>query len=205
MRSWLLEALFSVLKFLLGYTELLAIWAGIQVWDAFTGRPLSTETRWSLYIGALAAVSFWNWRREVQRADAAEAALAADGKKTKQVRVFAEEPEALLDRYAHKGMLADKLLVPYLDKWMTVSGRFEGIAESLLGNAIHLSLILQTGARIHLRFPAEARDRLRLVREGQQVTAVCQIQHGYGPGVFVLENSELTHVKPPRPALACVS
>ena len=87
---------------------------------------------------------------------------------------------------------------------MAVSGEFEGIAESLLGDPVHLSLIREGGRRIHVRFPIESRDRLRLLRAGQRITAVCQIRHGFGLGVFTLENAELIRVEP-RASLARAS
>jgi len=83
----------------------------------------------------------------------AEEALAAEKKKSPAVRTFVENAEALIDRYGHTGTLAEKLLVPYLDKWIRVSGAFEGTANALVGDAIYLSLILKNGRRIHLRFP----------------------------------------------------
>jgi hypothetical protein len=54
-------------------------------------------------------------------------------------------------------MLAERLLIPNLDKWIAVSGRFEGIAEPLPGDAVHLSLVRESGRRIHLRFSIESR------------------------------------------------
>jgi hypothetical protein len=68
-----------------------------------------------------------------------------------------ENADALLERYGQTGILAEKLLP--LGKWIQVSGRFEGAADSLIGDAMFASLILENGRRIQLRFPL----RLRLI------------------------------------------
>lgn len=188
--------LLTVLQFLLAHWELLCVWMSIMVWEASTGTSVPAETKWGLFGGAFVGSSFWNWRREVLRAQAAEAALAAEKKKSLPVRTFVDDADALIDRYGDTGTLAEKLLVPYLDQWIRVSGAFEGVADALVGDAIHVSLLLERGSRIPLRFPIAARERLRLLQEGQQLTAACQIRHGYGAGVFVLENCELIRVEP---------
>jgi hypothetical protein len=115
-----------------------------------------------------------------------------------------ENPEVLLERYGHTGTRSEKLLIPYLNRWIQVSGSFEGAADSLVRDATFISLILENGRRIQLRFPGEG-SPLRVLGEGQQITAVCQIQHGYGAGIFVLDNCELICTDPSRPALARVS
>ncbi len=204
-RFTLPPVLLTLFEFLLKYRDLLSVWAGILVWEALTKRPLTVEVKWSLYFGAFAAASFFNWRKAESRALAAEAALEAETRKSNPVRIFAENPEGLLERYADTGTLAEKLLVPYLDKWTRISGSFEGAADSLLGDAVFISLILESGRRVQLRFPPGQRDRLRVLREGQRLTAVCQIRHGHGAGVFTLENCELIEVESFRPALARAS
>ena len=50
----------------------------------------------------------------------------------------------------------------------------------------------------------EVRERLQLLQPGQQLMTACQIRHGYGAGVFALENCELIRVDP-RPLLARAS
>jgi hypothetical protein len=188
--------LLTMLQFLLEHTELLYLWIGIAVWEACTRTAVPAEMKWRLYVGAFIGASFWNWRSAVLRARAVEDALAAEKKKSNPVRIFVEDSEALIDRYGHTGTLAEKLLTPYLDKWIRVSGAFEGTTDALVGDTIYVSLILENGRRIHLRFPTQARDRLRLLREGRQLTAACQIRHGYGAGVFALENCQLIRVEP---------
>jgi hypothetical protein len=195
--------LVTVLRFLLTYTSLLIVWSGVLLWEAFTKKALPVEIKWSLYFGAFASTSFWSWRKEFLRAHAAESALAAEKKKSSPKRVFVENADALLERYGHTGTLAEKLLP--LGKWIQVSGSFEGAADSLVGDATFLSLILENGRRIQLRFPGDPGDSLRLLREGQQITAACQIQHGYGAGVYILDNCELIRAEPFRSALARAS
>lgn len=192
-------------QFLVKYTDLLVVWCAVLLWEALTKRPLPVETKWPLYFGAFVVVSFFNWRKEMLRARTAEVDLAAERKKGSPIRIFAVHPESLLERYAHRGVRAERLLAPYLDKWIRVSGRFEGTADSLLGDAIFMSLVLENDQRIQLSFSTERRERIRLLRAGEQVVAVCQILHGYGAGVFTLGNCELVSAEQTRPAFARVS
>jgi hypothetical protein len=197
--------LVSVLQFFLNYTHLLVVWSGVVLWEAFTRKPLPVEIKWSLYAATFVAASFWNWNKQLLRVRAAEAALAAEKRKSRPVRISVEDTEALLERYGHTGTLSEKLLTPYLDKWIRVSGSFEGATDSLAGDATFISLILENGRRIQLRFPGDRGHALRFLQEGRQVTATCQIQHGYGTGIFVLDNCELIRTEPFRPAFALVS
>jgi len=183
-------SLVSMLEFVLKCTDVPAVWRGVLVWEAVTRKPLPAEVKRALYFGAFASASFSVWRKERLRAGTAEAALAAEKKNPTPARVFAGSPAGLLDRNIEPGMRAEKLLVPYLNRWIWVSGRFEGTADSLAGDAVFVSLILDDGRRRQLCFSAGHRDGLRRLREGQQVTAMCQIRHGYGAGVFPLENCE---------------
>lgn len=95
-----------------------------------------------------------------------------------------------------KGYDGIRRLTPYRGKWMTISGRFEGLAESLQNDAIHLSLLLNDGRRINLRFAAEHAERLRSLREGQRIAAIGRIP-GFGTE-FSPENCELIRVDPVR-------
>jgi hypothetical protein len=208
MKDWwfgLLDFVAIALQYLVSYTDLLVVWSGLLLWEAFAGKPLSVAIKWSSYLGAFVAISFWNWRRQLLRARAAEAALATEKKELTPARTFTQNPEVLLERYGQTGILSERLLIPYLDKWIQVSGSFEGAADSLIGDATFMSLILENGRRIRLRFLGACSYPLRPLREGQQITAVCRIQHGYGAGIFVLDNSELLRTEPSRPALARVS
>ncbi len=204
MRNWrssVLDWFLTAFQFVLEYSGPAALWAGILAWQRFGGRPLPQELTWALLFGSFAATSFSAWRKQLLRAREAEAALAAQNGVSPPIRKFLDKPEALLQRYTHTGVLAERLLVPYLDRWIRVHGRLEGTADSLSGDAIFLSLVQENGRRIQLRFPADARERLRLLRQGEPVSAECQVRHGYGEGVFTLENCVLTSSGIARPLL----
>ncbi len=205
LRSSLPLFLIMAIQFLLKHTDLLVVWIVVYAWESQTGKTLSSESKWTLYFGAFAVTSFRAWRKEALRVRAAETTLAEERTKSNPVRVFVKNPDALLERYQQTGTLAEKLLTPYLDQWIRSSGRFEGATDSLVGEAIFVSLILENGRRIQLRFSADEGKRIRLLREGQHVTAVCQVRHGYGAGVFALENCELIGAEPCRPFLSRVS
>jgi hypothetical protein len=198
------DFLISALEFALGFTNLLGVWLGIRIWEASAGNPLPVDIRWSLYFGAFAGTSFWNWRKERLRARAGAASLARKVAPA-PVRKLVPNAESLLQRYGHTGTSAERLLIPYLDRWIRISGTFEGSAESLIGDATFLSLLLEDGRRIQLRFPGGDRNALRLLRKGQTIAAACQVRHGYGAGVFVLDNCELTRAEPVQPVLRYVS
>ena len=206
MKDWALNLLLflvTIFQFLLTHAYLVIVWWGILLWEGFTRQKLPMEIKWSLYFGAFAAVSFWNWRKEFFRARDAEAALKAEKSKSSPARIFVENADALLERYGQSGALAEKLLP--LGEWLQISGSFEGAADSLVGDATFVSIILESGRRVQLRFPNNASDSLRLLQKGQQIMAACQVQHGHGLGVFVLDNCELIAAKPLRPSLARAS
>jgi hypothetical protein len=185
----------DILLFCLHFTDMLLLWCGITAWESLTGQKLSAETQGAMYFGLFAVNSFQAWRKQAGEVRVAEAALAAEKKASSPVRVFVDNPEVLLDRDEPTGVRAERLLVPYLNRWIRISGRFEGTADSLVGDAIFASLILKNGRRIQLRFPLREADRLRALRPEQEIVAVCQIRHGYGAGAFTLENCELTEAR----------
>jgi hypothetical protein len=199
-----MDLLTSVLQFATGFTILPALWIGIRVWEAIAGNALPVDIKWSLYFGAFVGTAFWNWRKEHLRARAAEDLLAEKGTPA-PVRTYVPNAASLLQRHGQTGTAAERLIVPYLDQWLRVSGTFEGAAESLLGDATFLSLLLENGRRIQLRFPGADRNALRLLRNGQTIAAACQIRHGYGAGAFVLDNCELTSAEPIQTVLRHVS
>jgi len=190
-----MKFLISALEFALSFTNLAAVWIGVRVWEAKAGKLLPADIEWTLYFAAFVSTSFWNWRKERLRAQAAEEMLA---EQTKQVpiRRFAPDGEAVLRRYGQIGMGAERLLTPYLDQWIRVCGSFEGAAESLIGDATFVSVLQEDGRRLHLRFPGGDRNVPGPLRKGQVVTAACQIRHGYGAGAFVLDNCELLEAEP---------
>jgi hypothetical protein len=184
---WLLK----VVLFLAEYSELATIWAGITIWEYATKTRLSAETRWSLYAGAFAAISFWNWHKATARAEAAEAAArAAATKPETPPRTFAEDPESLMAQLRDPKTLTAMQVVPYYDKWIYISGRMEFAA---CGSA---TLLLERGQRVNLRFDAGQERRLRDVRRGQYMSAVCQIRPSYSHSRVAMENGEVVRVGP---------
>ena len=143
MKDWwfgLLDFVVTALQFLVSYADLLVVWSGLLLWEALAGKPLPVEIKLASYLGAFVAISFWNWRRQLLRTRAAEAALAAEKKESTPARTFMQNPEVLLERYGQTGTLSERLLIPYLDKWIQVSGSFEGAADSLVRDATFISL-----------------------------------------------------------------
>jgi hypothetical protein len=118
------------------------------------------------------------------------------------------DAEVVLELARLSGYEAAKRFTPYLGKWMTISGRYEGIAESLQRDSIHLSLVMPDGRRVNLRFGLDRGEQLRELQEGQRITAICQIQQGRD-FVFTPVNCELVRAEPlcraERSSLACVA
>ena len=100
----------------------------------------------------------------------------AVNEKQKRLGVFVEDPAVVLELAKHTGYDALRRFTPYLGKWMIISGRFDGIAESLQHDSIHLSLLLHDSRRINLRFAIAHRDQLQRLKEGQQITAIGKIE-----------------------------
>jgi hypothetical protein len=164
----------------------------LQLWQFLTNTPLNLRTALTV-AGLFVICSFFGAVRRIETRDSAQPAKA-------EKRKFVEDPEMVLELTKLTGYEAIRQLTPYLDKWIAISGRFEGIAESLQKDAIHLSLLLNDGRRINLRFAVEHGERLRALREGQRITAVGRIPC-YGL-VFSPENCELIRVEPLRLAFA---
>jgi hypothetical protein len=121
---------------------------------------------------------------------------SAISEKEKRLRVFVEDPAIVLELAKHTGYDALRRFTPYLGKWIMISGRFDGIAESLQHDSIHLSLLLPDNRRINLRFAIEHRDQLLRLKEGQQITAIGKIEHRNF--TFIPEDCELIRVEPIR-------
>jgi hypothetical protein len=113
-------------------------------------------------------------------------------------RAFVEVPDAVLELAKLTGYEAVKRFAPYRGKWMTISGMYEGMAESLQRDSIHLSVLIQDGRRINLRFALTHRERLSELKQGRRISAICQIPN-YGLN-FAPENCELVRAEPLRRA-----
>jgi hypothetical protein len=172
--------------------DFLALILVLQFWPFLTNTPLNLSTALALaglcIVYRLAAIG-----REIRTQGSAVPAVEAK-------REFVENPGAVLELAKLTGHDAIRRLTPYLGKWITLSGRFEGIAESLQKDAVHLSLLLDDGRRMNLRFSTDYLDQLQTLREGQRLSAVGRIpSEGL---VFSPENCELVRVEPVRLAYA---
>ena len=96
---------------------------------------------------------------------------------SKTIRIFAKEPQALLERHGSTGVAAARLLISYLEKWIAGSGGFEGMAASQR-DAILVSVLLESSRPVQRRF-ASSNDR---------GSPLFQVRHGYA---FARENCEL--------------
>lgn len=182
---------------------LLFIGVTLAIQKSFTKIPISL-TEWITMAVIFYSSCFAAWEKQRKRAEAAGTTPGTGEKQS-----FLKDPRLVLDLYGQTGMDAESRLLPHLDKWLTVSGRFAGLAESLLRDSIHVSLTRENGRAFNLRFAIGCRETLLALRHGQKITVVCQVRHGYGLGVFTLENAELAAVEPLRhaesPAFARVS
>lgn len=172
--------------------DYLALVVVLQFWTLLTNTPLNLRTALTLAGLCLVYRVYGIVRRDT-------AALTAPT--VEERREFVGDPDGVLELAKLKGYDAVRGLTPYLGKWITISGRFDGIAESLGRDAVHLSLLVNDGTRINLRFSMEHLERLEALREGQWITAVGRIPR-FGL-VFSPENCELIRVEPVRLAYAC--
>jgi hypothetical protein len=175
--------------------DLLVFLVVIAGWERVTGVPSTVRTAVSLVGCWLLLLLLWRLgiSLRVYRDKILDTAVS---EKEKRLRVFVEDPEVVLELAKHTGYDAVRRFTRYLGKWIMISGRFDGTAESLLHDSIHLSLLLRDGRRINLRFAIEHRDQLLRLRGGQQITAIGKIEHRYF--TFIPENCELIRVEPIR-------
>jgi hypothetical protein len=189
------QAVRAVGRFLVKNSDLLVILAVIEGWERVTGAPFTVRTAVSLLgcyliLRLLYAVgiAFEAYRERIIEIAASE--------KEKRLRVFVEDPEVVLELAKHTGYDALRRFTPYLGKWMMIAGRADGIAESLQHDSIHLSVLLNDGRRINLRFAVDHREQLLRLKEGQQITAIGKIQQR--SFTFMPEDCELVRVEPIR-------
>jgi len=164
----------------------------MQLWPLLTRTPLNYRTILTV-AGLWVVARFFSAVREVEASSSAAAG-------EKEQREFVDDPDAVLEVSKLTGYDAIRRMNPYRGKWMTISGKYDGMAESLQKDAIHVSLVLSDGRRVNLRFGMEQGERLRGLREGQRITAMCRIPE-FGSG-FTPENCELVRVERPRLAYA---
>jgi hypothetical protein len=164
----------------------------LQLWPLLTRTPLNYRT-------ILTVAGLWMVARFFGAAQEVEGRSSA-APPEKETREFVDDPDAVLEISKLTGYDAIQRMNPYRGKWMTISGKFEGMVESLQMDAIHVSLLLNDRRRINLRFRMEQGEKLRGLREGQHIIAACRIpQFGLG---FTPENCEVVRVERPRLAYA---
>ena len=152
----------------------------LESWPLLTGAPLNMRT--ALALAGLYVVLTVRGTAETISPKPAE-------------RVFAPT-EAVLEVARLNGYELLGRMTPYLSKWITISGRFDGTAESLPRDAIHLSLLLDDDRRINMRFSTDRAEDLRTLRTGQRITLIGQIQ--FGGQSLMPENCELISVEATR-------
>jgi hypothetical protein len=173
--------------------DLIVVALVVVNWQFLTGTPLSW--RGALIVAGLCVL--FRLKGVVQDV-LAEPSVAPPVEEEK--RVFVDEPEVVLGLARLKGYEGVRRFSPYIGKWMTISGRIEGIAESLQKDAVHLSVLVDDGRRVNLRFSLEHSERLRGLQQGQRITAVGRIQHRNF--TFTLEECELVRAERVRLAHA---
>ena len=172
--------------------DALALSAVLLGWRFFTGSALNTRT-------ALTVAGLYLVLQILQAVQIAgkETGTAPAGE-TRARRVFVKDPAQVLDLAKIEGYEAIRRSTPYLDKWVTISGTFEGRAESLRRDSLYVSQILDDGRRVNLRFAGDKRAAIQCLQQGQRITANCQIQHY--DFALRLENCELVDTEPLRKA-----
>jgi putative nucleic acid binding protein len=175
-----------------GVLEGIAIGAVLGGWQLFTKTPLNMRTAFTL-AGTYGVLKLLH---ELQRGYEEVTAESVSTEKVEK-RVFVDDPEVVLELAKLTGYEAIRRFTPYLGKWMTISGTFDGIAESLQRDSIHLSLLLSDGRRINLRFAMDYGERLREIKPGQRITVAGQIQQA-AYFILVLEKCEVVRAEPLR-------
>jgi len=164
--TWIGRFLWTNLRFILFLVVL-------ESWPLLTGTPLTMRTALALaglyVVLAVRGTEKASWPKPAER-------------------IFVPA-EAVLEVSRLTGYELLSRMTPYLGKWITVSGTFDGTGESLPHDAIHLSLLLDDGRRFNLRFSTDRAEDLRTLRTGQRITVIGEVQFsGYS---LMPENCEL--------------
>ena len=127
--------------------DLIILVVVLELWQFITGTQLNVRT--ALLVVGLCLIS--RFLGAVGQIESSDSAAPAEPEK----REFVHDPDAVLEAAKLTGLDSIRAMTPYLGKWMTIAGKFEGMAESLQKNAIHLTLLLNDGRRVNLRFGVE--------------------------------------------------
>ena len=123
------------------------------------------------------------------------------GEKVKSKREFVKDPDGVLQLARLTGYESIRPFNRYRGKWMTVAGEFEGFTESFERNALHVSVRLEDGRRLVLRFDRDQREAFDPVRSGQRITAIGEIEQAYVQRAYFElqpQHCELVRVEPLR-------
>jgi hypothetical protein len=158
-----------MIRILLKNWFLLSYLVAIASWQFLTNTPLTvrivlTLTGICVVTGLLAYLS--------GRVESVQASPAPEPEK----REFVDDPAAVLEIAKLTGYEAVRRFAPYLGKWMTITGTYEGKARSLGQDAIHVSILLKDSRRLNVRFGVDREDEIRGLRAGQRIAAICRIQ-----------------------------
>jgi hypothetical protein len=112
-------------------------------------------------------------------------------------------PETLLSFYEGRmGIEGDRLLAPYVGKWMKISGEIEDITSMLgvssIGPMITLAHDRDKIPNAILNFSGDQKDRVATLRRKQRITALCMI-FGSLIHTISLSNCELVEAGPMPP------
>jgi hypothetical protein len=169
-------------RILLKHSSLLVYGIAVLSWQFLTKTPLTIPIVLTL-AGLCVAIDL------LARFSAIFQAASTASEAEPEKREFVDNPRAVLDAAKLTGYDAIRGLSPYLGKWMTISGVFEGTARAFGENGIHVSILLDDRRRINLRFGVAKEDQIRGLRVGQRITAIGKIQQSYL--VFAPEECEL--------------
>ena len=158
-----------MIRLLLKNAAVLVYLVSVASWQFLTNTPLTLRVVFTL-AGVSAIAGFLGYLSG--RIESVPDSPAPEQEK----RVFVDDPGAVLEIAKLTGYEAIRRFAPYLGKWMTISGIYEGTARSLGQDSIHVSILLKDSRRLNLRFGVDREDEIRGLRAGQRIAAICRIQ-----------------------------
>ena len=171
---------------LLFYADVLSVLIFMAGWRFLTDTPLTNRTAITVF-GLYVVLTLLRVLRSNISGSASSEARA-------EKREFVADPNQVLEIAKLTGYESLRRFTPYLGKWMTISGTYEGTAKALGQDSMHVSILLTDSRRINLRFAANREPEIRRLQQGQRITANCQIQHRNF--TFEPDNAELVHADP---------
>lgn len=181
----------NLMRFLFENAGALVIFITLESWQFLTKAPLNFRTALTI-VGLYLVLSLLDALRRIHD----HRPTAAAGAEKVNKPIFVDNPEVVLALTKLTGYEYARRFTPYLGKWVTISGRYEGIAESLQRDSIHLSLLMDDGQRLNLRFSMDRGEQLLGFQAGQRITVAGQIPMFRAS--FIAENCELVRAEPVR-------